>query len=282
MQEILRTLPNLPDPTAAEPSDEVLRHVGEATKTGRDHLELAGDIDRHGARRAAVGHALSDPARRSGDARVLARAVGHDEAARQGLRARHPAGARARAGALRDRHAARHRAADLPRGRRRSVPRRDQRGRAGLDARRRDPRRRAAAGALRRLLALLPARGGRRRQGHARHLPRAPVRQGRDVLVRRARGERRGARAPAGDRGGDLQRARGALPRREHRGRRPRGQRGEEVRHRGLAARAGALPRGDVDVEHDRLPGPAAGHPDAVAKAASPRSCTRSTAPRWP
>ena len=32
---------------------------------------------------------------------------------------------------------------------------------------------------------------GAARQGHARHLPRAPVRQGRDVLVRRAR-----ARAP--------------------------------------------------------------------------------------
>ena len=43
-----------------------------------------------------------------------------------------------------------------------------------------------AAAALRRLLAVLPPRGGRRRQGHARHLPRAPVRQGRDVLVRRA------------------------------------------------------------------------------------------------
>ena len=43
-----------------------------------------------------------------------------------------------------------------------------------------------AAAPLRGLLAVLPARGGRRGQGHARHLPRAPVRQGRDVLVRRA------------------------------------------------------------------------------------------------
>ena len=43
LQETLRSLPNLPDPTAAEPSDEVLRHVGEATQTGRDHLELAGE-----------------------------------------------------------------------------------------------------------------------------------------------------------------------------------------------------------------------------------------------
>jgi seryl-tRNA synthetase len=52
LQAVLTTLPNLPDPTAAEPQDEVLRHVGEATKTGRDHLELAGariDMER-GAR----------------------------------------------------------------------------------------------------------------------------------------------------------------------------------------------------------------------------------------
>ena len=43
-----------------------------------------------------------------------------------------------------------------------------------------------AAAPLRRVLALLPPRGRRRRQGHARHLPRAPVRQGRDVQLRRA------------------------------------------------------------------------------------------------
>jgi seryl-tRNA synthetase len=43
LQELLRTLPNLPDPTAAEPHDEVLREVGEAGASGRDHLELAGE-----------------------------------------------------------------------------------------------------------------------------------------------------------------------------------------------------------------------------------------------
>ena len=41
LQTLLATLPNLPDPTAAEPEDEVVRTVGEGT-TGRDHLELAG------------------------------------------------------------------------------------------------------------------------------------------------------------------------------------------------------------------------------------------------
>jgi len=38
----LALLPNLPDPTAA-PEDTVIKTVGEATKTGRDHLELAGE-----------------------------------------------------------------------------------------------------------------------------------------------------------------------------------------------------------------------------------------------
>jgi len=45
LQDVLRSLPNLPDPTAAEPEDEVLRIVGEATRPewARDHLELAGE-----------------------------------------------------------------------------------------------------------------------------------------------------------------------------------------------------------------------------------------------
>src|SRR4029077_14165798 len=43
LQAVLVTLPNLPDPGAAEPENEVLRVVGDASKTGRDHLELAGE-----------------------------------------------------------------------------------------------------------------------------------------------------------------------------------------------------------------------------------------------
>jgi seryl-tRNA synthetase len=44
LQVVLRSLPNLPDPSAA-PQDEVLRVVGEAIAPAwaRDHLELAGD-----------------------------------------------------------------------------------------------------------------------------------------------------------------------------------------------------------------------------------------------
>jgi seryl-tRNA synthetase len=38
----LASLPNLPDPSAA-PEDTVLKVVGDASKTGRDHLELAGE-----------------------------------------------------------------------------------------------------------------------------------------------------------------------------------------------------------------------------------------------
>jgi seryl-tRNA synthetase len=51
LETALVALPNLPDPTAAD-EDEVVREVGEAGKTGRDHLELAGrriDMER-GAR----------------------------------------------------------------------------------------------------------------------------------------------------------------------------------------------------------------------------------------
>ena len=70
-------------------------------------------------------------------------------------------------------------------------------------------------------------------------------------------GARRGARAAAGDRGGDPHRARDPLPRRQHRRRRPRRERGEEVRHRGVAARSGPLPRGHLDARTRRTSRPA-------------------------
>ena len=140
-----------------------------------------------------------------------------------------------------------------------------------------------AAAPLRGLLAVLPPRGGRRRARHARHLPRAPVRQGRDVLLRDARRVGGRARAAAGDRGGDPQRARHPLPRGRHRRRRPRRLGGAQVRPRGVAARPGALPRADLVLEHDRLPGAPAGDPAAGPRAAGGRRrCTRSTAPPSP
>src|SRR4051795_6971201 len=44
LQSVLATLPNLPDPTAAD-ADTVVREVGEPrVREGRDHLALAGDM----------------------------------------------------------------------------------------------------------------------------------------------------------------------------------------------------------------------------------------------
>ena len=83
---------------------------------------------------------------------------------------------------------------DVRRHARRPLPGPDGRGPGHEPPPRRDPRGRRAAGPLRGVLALLPARGRRRRQGHPRHPARPPVRQGRDGAVREARGQPRGAR----------------------------------------------------------------------------------------
>ncbi len=118
LQGALAPLPNLPD------SDSGARPRGRADQGGGGDRRAArlraarssgagGGEDRHGSRRASVGLALCLSERRSGDARARARALGAREVARAWLRARDPAGARARAGALRDRLPARHRAADL-------------------------------------------------------------------------------------------------------------------------------------------------------------------------
>jgi seryl-tRNA synthetase len=44
LDALLVTLPNLTDPSAPEKEEEVLRTVGEAGKTGKDHLELLGEL----------------------------------------------------------------------------------------------------------------------------------------------------------------------------------------------------------------------------------------------
>ena len=67
-----------------------------------------------------------------------------------------------------------------------------------------------------------------------------------------------------------LQRARAALPRGQHRRDRPRQLGRQEVRLRGVAAQPGPLPRADLVLEHDRLPGAAPEHPHA-----RPRSGTQ-------
>ena len=70
-----------------------------------------------------------------------------------------------------------------------------------------------------------------------------------------------GARAAAGDRGGAAAGARHPVPRSQHRRRRPRLVGRQEVRPRGLDAGPRRLRRGHLDVEHHRLPGAAAEHP---------------------
>ena len=79
---------------------------------------------------------------------------------------------------------------DVRRHPRRAVPGPHRRGPGHQPPSRRDPRGRPAADPLRGLLALLPARGRRRRQGHPGHHARPPVRQGRDGPVRAPRGLR--------------------------------------------------------------------------------------------
>ena len=111
--------------------------------------------------------------------------------------------------------------------------------------------------ALLRLHAVLPRRGRRRRQGHPRPHPPAPVRQGRDGEVRRARDQLRRARAPARP-----------TPRRCSQGLGLHYRvvilctgdmgfaAGQDLRPRGLAAGAGRLPRDLLVLELRGLPGP--------------------------
>ena len=152
----------------AADEDTVLYERGESGRAGKDHLELAGAwIDMEAGARVAG----SRFAYLKGDLVLLELALVRwalELLARQGLRAGDPAGARARGGAVRHRLPARHRAADLPAGRRRrcTSPARARCALASLHAGE-IARRRAAAAALRRLLALLPARG-RARPGATR------------------------------------------------------------------------------------------------------------------
>ena len=44
LDALLVTLPNLTDPSVPEKEEEVIRQVGEAGKSGKDHLELLGDL----------------------------------------------------------------------------------------------------------------------------------------------------------------------------------------------------------------------------------------------
>ena len=129
-------------------------------------------------------------------------------------------------------------------------------------SRRRDPRRGRAAAPLRRLLAVLPPRGGRRRQGHARHVPRPPVQQGRAVRAARCPRARGTSTSYLLANTEELVRELG-VPYRVvvAAGRRHLGGVGEDVRRRDLVPEPGAIPRDRLGLEHHRLPGPPARHP---------------------
>ena len=279
---MLVTLPNLPDPTAADEDDGAARGRRGRRRPARDHLELAGELIDMEARRAAVGLALRLPARATSCCSSSRSCAGRSRSSRgHGFEpVIPPVLVREEAlygtGFLPDTEQQIYRLR-----RRRPLPRGHQRGRARLAARGRDPRRGAAA-ALRGLLVVLPARGGRRR-ARTRAGSSACTSSTRSRCSRSSSPARRttstsgcwrsrrrscrSSRSPTAwstSRVGDL----GA-------------QRGQEVRLRGVAARPGALPRADVDLEHHRLPGAApATSATAPRRARAPRCCTRSTAPR--
>ena len=265
LEEALASLPNPPDPTAAD-EDTTLREVGEAGATGRDHLELAGDaIDMEaGARIAGSRFAVL-----KGDMVLLELALvrwamevlgGHGfEPVIPPVLVREEA--LFGTGFLPDTEQQIYRLADdaLYLTGTSEVA-------ARLAARGRDARRGGAAAALRGLLALLPARGRRRGARHARHVPRAPVRQGRDVLVRAARGREGRARAAAGDRGGAAAGARGPVPRGQHRGRRPR----RPAPRRSTTARRGC-PASSATARSPRPPTRPTSRPAGSTSATGPR-----------
>jgi len=127
----LASLPNLPADDAPD-EDTVLREVGEAGATGKDHLELAGDrIDmERGARLSGSRFAYL-----RGDLVMLEFAL-----VRYALEKLRGEGCEPVIPPVLVRERARYRTADLPAARRRPLPHRHLGGRARLAPRRRDPR----------------------------------------------------------------------------------------------------------------------------------------------
>ena len=150
---------------------------------------------------------------------------------------------------------------DVRRDPRRPVPGPDRRGPGHEPPSRRDPRGDRAADPLRGVLAVLPARGRRRRQGHARHPARPPVRQGRDGPLRAPRGLDGGPRVDDRARGDPAAAPRARLSRAADEHPRDGLHAGTQVRPRGLVARRRALARGQLVLELPRLPGAPDGDP---------------------
>ena len=231
LTELLAKTPNIPHESAPdgftdEDALEVRRH-GEPTAFDfepRDHAalgELLGVMDIERAVRT-FGFALRVPARRHRAAAVRARPARARHLDGQRVHAGDPAGAGARGSDVRNRVPAHRRSAAVRDARGRPVPGRHERGAARRAAHDGDRGSGRPAVALRRLLHVLPSRGRHLRQGHGRHVPRPPVRQGGDVLVHHA-GDLLGRARDAGlDRRGDRRQPRDPVPRGEHRRGRPR------------------------------------------------------------
>ena len=107
---------------------------------------------------------------------------------------------------------------------------------------------------------VLQARGRGARQGHEGHIQGPPVLQGRAVRLLEARGLVEDSRGAHRQRGGDIPEAQDTLPRRQHLHGRHRRRRGEEVRPRGVPARAGRLQGDGLVLELHGLAGPEARH----------------------
>ena len=279
-QRLLRQLGNLvhPDvPVGGEEDFTVLETVGAPRDFGaegfepKDHLELGQNARRHRrrARRQGVGLALLLPHRR----RRAAGAGAGQRGDRAGHRGRLHADADPGAG-----QAAGHGRHRLPRpGRARtsttwtrttstwSAPPRSRSPAYHMDEiidAGRLPLRYAAFSPV------LPARGGLVRQGHPGHLPRPPVRQGRDVLLRRAGGLRGRAPAAAGVGEAVADRPRAALPGDRCGHRRPGLLRRAQVRLRGVDPDPGQVPRADLHLELHPSSSPA-GCPSGCATAST-------------
>ena len=251
LQRGAAALPNLPDPTRGATRTPSLREVGEAARrtaaaTTSSWPARVIDMER-GARLS--GLALRLPARRPRAARAGARALGARDAERR----------RASSRSSRRCSCARRRctapaSCPTPSSRSTALPDDDavpRRARARSRSRRCTPARSSTRTRCRcRYAGFSPCfrrEAGAAGQGHARDLPRAPVRQGRDVQLRRAgdvgatstsgcwRSRRRSCRSSRSPTASSTSRSTtSALG-------------GQEVRLRGVAARPGPLPRADVD-----------------------------------
>ena len=194
-------------PSGGEDDFVVLDTVGEPPAIERPErpcgARRVARADRHRARREGVRRAVLLPhrLRRATAARPdAARGAAGDG---ERLHSRHPAGAGAPGDHGRHRFPRRAQRRGVPRRRRRPVSRRHVGGPARRLPLRRDPRPVRGPAALCGLVVMLPPRGGQPRQGHPRHHPRAPVRQGRGVRLLQAGGGRGRARPAAGLGAGD-------------------------------------------------------------------------------